>query len=65
VVAVEASASGGSGVALKSSVMASKTEGAAPTLASVAGSSMVICKKRVLQPVRAGVQFCGGDYVNP
>jgi hypothetical protein len=44
VVAVEASASGGSGVALKSSVMASKTEGAAPTLASVAGSSMVICK---------------------
>jgi hypothetical protein len=42
VVAVEASASGGSGVALESSVAASKTEGVAPALASAPGSSMVI-----------------------
>jgi hypothetical protein len=42
VVAVEASASRGSGVALESSVAASKTEGAAPALASTVGSSVVI-----------------------
>jgi hypothetical protein len=42
VVSVEASASGGSGVVLESSVAASKTEGATPALASVADSSMVI-----------------------
>jgi hypothetical protein len=42
VVAVEASASGGSGVAFESSVAASKTEGTALALASVAGSSRVI-----------------------
>jgi hypothetical protein len=42
VVAVEASTSGGSGVALESLVAASKTEGATPTLASTAGSSVVI-----------------------
>jgi hypothetical protein len=40
VIAVEASASGGSGVVLESSVAASETEGA--TLASAAGSSVVI-----------------------
>jgi hypothetical protein len=39
VVAVEASASGGSGVALESSIAASETKGAALALASVAGSS--------------------------
>jgi hypothetical protein len=42
VVVVEASTFGGSGVALDSSVAASKTKGAAPALASAAGSSMVI-----------------------
>jgi hypothetical protein len=42
VVAVEASASGGSGVALESSVAASETKGVALALASVAGSSGVI-----------------------
>jgi hypothetical protein len=42
VVAVEASTSGGSGVALESSVAASETEGAAPTLASAANSSVLI-----------------------
>jgi hypothetical protein len=42
VVAVEASASGGSGMVLESSVTASKTEGAAPALACAAGSSVVI-----------------------
>jgi hypothetical protein len=42
VVAVEASASGGSGVALESSVAALETEGATLALASVAGSSGVI-----------------------
>jgi hypothetical protein len=39
VVAIEASASGSSDVGLGSSVAASKTEGTALTLASVAGSS--------------------------
>jgi hypothetical protein len=42
VVAIEASASGGSDVALESSVTASKTEGATPALASATGSSVVI-----------------------
>jgi hypothetical protein len=42
VVAVEASAFGGSGMALESLVTVSKTEGATPALASAAGSSMVI-----------------------
>jgi hypothetical protein len=42
VVAVEASTSEGSSVALESSVAASKTEGAAPALASTAGSSVAI-----------------------
>jgi hypothetical protein len=42
VVVVEASASEGSAVALDSSVAASETEGAALTLASAAGSSVVI-----------------------
>jgi hypothetical protein len=42
VVAVEASASGGSGVVLESSVTASKTEGATPALVSATDSSMVI-----------------------
>jgi hypothetical protein len=42
VVAVEASASRGLGVVLESSVAASKTEGATPTLASAAGSSVAI-----------------------
>jgi hypothetical protein len=44
VVGVEASASGGSGVALESSVAALETKGAALALAlaSAAGSSMVI-----------------------
>jgi hypothetical protein len=41
-VAVEASASGGSSVALESSVAASETEGMTFALASVAGSSRVI-----------------------
>jgi hypothetical protein len=41
-VAVEASASGGSSVVLESLVTASKTEGAAPALVSTAGSSVVI-----------------------
>jgi hypothetical protein len=41
VVAVEASASGSSDFGLESSVTASKTEGAALVLASVAGSSGV------------------------
>jgi hypothetical protein len=42
VVAVEASASGGSGMALECSVAASETKGAALALASAAGSSVVI-----------------------
>jgi hypothetical protein len=42
VVAVEASASGSSGVVLESSVAASETKGATLALASVAGSSVVI-----------------------
>jgi hypothetical protein len=42
VVAVEASASGGSGVVLESSIAASETEGVTLALASVAGSSGVI-----------------------
>jgi hypothetical protein len=42
VVAVEASTSGGSGVALECSVAASKTEGVAPALASAASSPVVI-----------------------
>jgi hypothetical protein len=42
VVAIEASASGGSGVALESSVAASETEGATLAFASAAGSSVVI-----------------------
>jgi hypothetical protein len=42
VVAIEASASGGSGVALESSVAASETEGATLALASAASSSVVI-----------------------
>jgi hypothetical protein len=42
VVVVEASASGGSGVALESLVAVSETEGATPALASAAGSSVVI-----------------------
>jgi hypothetical protein len=42
VVAIEASACGGLGVALESSVAASETEGTAPALASAAGSSVVI-----------------------
>jgi hypothetical protein len=42
VVAVEASTSGGSGMVLESSVAASKTKGAAPALASVTDSSVVI-----------------------
>jgi hypothetical protein len=42
VVAVEASASGGSGMALESSVTALGTEGRALALASAAGSSVVI-----------------------
>jgi hypothetical protein len=42
VVAVEAFASGSSGVVLESSVTASKTEGATLALASAAGSSVVI-----------------------
>jgi hypothetical protein len=41
VVAVEASASRSSDIGLESSVAASKTEGAALALASVAGSSRV------------------------
>jgi hypothetical protein len=41
-VAVEASASGASGVVLESSITALETEGAAPALASAAGSSVVI-----------------------
>jgi hypothetical protein len=41
VVAIEASASGSSDVGLESSVAVSETEGAALTLASVAGSSGV------------------------
>jgi hypothetical protein len=41
-VAVEASASGGSGVALKSSIATSESEGATPALASAAGSFVVI-----------------------
>jgi hypothetical protein len=41
VVVVEASASGSSGVGLESLVAASKTEGTALALASVAGSSRV------------------------
>jgi hypothetical protein len=41
VVVVEASACGSSGVGLESSVAASKTEGTALALASVAGSSRV------------------------
>jgi hypothetical protein len=42
VVAVEASASGGLGVALESLVAASETEGVALALASTADSSVVI-----------------------
>jgi hypothetical protein len=42
VVAVEASASGSSGVVFESSVAASKVEGVALALASTAGSSVVI-----------------------
>jgi hypothetical protein len=42
VVAVEASASGSSGVVLESLVTVSETEGAALALASAAGSSVVI-----------------------
>jgi hypothetical protein len=42
VVAIEASASRGSGVALESSVTASGAKGAALALASTAGSSVVI-----------------------
>jgi hypothetical protein len=42
VVAVEAFASRGSGVALESSVNASETEGTTPALASAAGSFVVI-----------------------
>jgi hypothetical protein len=42
VVVVEASASGSSNVVLESSVAVPKTEGAALTLASAAGSSVVI-----------------------
>jgi hypothetical protein len=42
VVAIEASASGGSGMALESSVTASETQGAALALASVPSSSGVI-----------------------
>jgi hypothetical protein len=42
VVAVEASAFGGSGVVLESSVAASETEGATLALASMTGSSVVI-----------------------
>jgi hypothetical protein len=42
VVAVEAFASGSSGVVLESSVAVSDTEGVALALASVAGSSVVI-----------------------
>jgi hypothetical protein len=42
VAAVEASASGSSGVVLESSVAASETEGATLALASAAGSSVVI-----------------------
>jgi hypothetical protein len=41
-VAVEASASVASGVVLESSIAALETEGAAPALASTAGSSVVI-----------------------
>jgi hypothetical protein len=42
VVAVEASASGGSGMVLESSVVASGTKGVTLALASAAGSSVVI-----------------------
>jgi hypothetical protein len=42
VVAVEASASGSSGVALGSSIAASKTKGTILALASTTGSSVVI-----------------------
>jgi hypothetical protein len=42
VVAIEASASGGSGVALEISVPALETEGVTLALASTAGSSVVI-----------------------
>jgi hypothetical protein len=42
VVAVEASASGGSGVELESSVAALETEGTTLALASATGSSVVI-----------------------
>jgi hypothetical protein len=42
VVVVDDSASGGSGMALESSVTALETEGAALALASVANSSVVI-----------------------
>jgi hypothetical protein len=42
VLAIEASASGSSGVVLESPVAASETEGATLTLASVASSSVVI-----------------------
>jgi hypothetical protein len=42
VVAIEASASGSSGVVLESSVTASETEGATLALASAASSSVVI-----------------------
>jgi hypothetical protein len=42
VVAVEASASGGSGVALESSVAVLGTEGVALALTSMTGSSVVI-----------------------
>jgi hypothetical protein len=44
VVAVEASASGGLGMALKTWVAASELEGATLALASAAGSSLVICR---------------------
>jgi hypothetical protein len=42
VVAIEASTSGGLGMALESSVAASETKGAILALASAAGSSVVI-----------------------
>jgi hypothetical protein len=42
VVAIEAFASGSSGVVLESSIAASENEGTALALASVAGSSVVI-----------------------
>jgi hypothetical protein len=42
VVAVEASASGGSAMALESLIAASESDDAAPALASAAGSSVLI-----------------------